>query len=97
MLNRTDSRSVVRFAWTASILPLGCQFGSPYQTSSSVSRSIFVAADAPGFTIDSPVEELGRRIILPPQLEDRRERIEARLTPLPDPRAGWAGAAAETV
>jgi glyoxalase family protein len=49
-----------------------------------------IADDAPGFTIDSPVEELGRRIILPPQFEDRRDRIEARLTPLPDPRAGWA-------
>ncbi|HEY6761972.1 MAG TPA: VOC family protein [Baekduia sp.] len=44
-----------------------------------------IADDAPGFTIDSPVEELGRRIILPPQFEDRREEIEARLTPLPDP------------
>jgi glyoxalase family protein len=49
-----------------------------------------IADDAPGFSIDSPVEELGRRIILPPQFEDRREAIEARLTPLPDPRAGWA-------
>jgi glyoxalase family protein len=44
-----------------------------------------IADDAPGFTIDSPVEELGRRIILPPQLEARREQIEKRLTPLPDP------------
>jgi glyoxalase family protein len=52
-----------------------------------------IADDAPGFTIDSPVEELGRRIILPPQFEDRRERIEARLTPLSDPRAGWAAKA----
>jgi glyoxalase family protein len=49
-----------------------------------------IADDAPGFTIDSPVEELGRKIILPPQFEDRREQLEARLTPLPDPRAGWA-------
>jgi glyoxalase family protein len=49
-----------------------------------------IADDAPGFTIDSPVEDLGRRIILPPQFEDRRESIEARLTPLPDPRAGWS-------
>jgi glyoxalase family protein len=44
-----------------------------------------IADDAPGFTIDSPVAELGRRIILPPQFEGDRERIEARLTPLPDP------------
>jgi glyoxalase family protein len=49
-----------------------------------------IADDAPGFTIDSPVEELGRKIILPPQFEPRREQLEARLTPLPDPRAGWA-------
>jgi glyoxalase family protein len=49
-----------------------------------------IADDAPGFTIDSPVEELGRRIILPARFEPERERIEKRLTPLPDPRAGWA-------
>jgi glyoxalase family protein len=49
-----------------------------------------IADDAPGFTIDSPVEDLGRKIILPPQLESRRAELEARLTPLPDPRAGWA-------
>jgi glyoxalase family protein len=48
-----------------------------------------ISDDAPGFTVDSPVSELGKRIILPPQLEDRREQIEARLTPLPDPRADW--------
>ena len=48
-----------------------------------------IADDAPGFTIDSPVEELGRKIILPPQFEATREKIEARLTPLADPRAGW--------
>jgi glyoxalase family protein len=52
-----------------------------------------IADDAPGFTIDSPVEELGRRIILPPQFEPQREAIEARLTPLPDPRAGRTAAA----
>ena len=32
-------------------------------------------------------EQLGTAIILPPQLEPHRERIEAILTPLPDPRA----------
>jgi glyoxalase family protein len=47
-----------------------------------------IADDAPGFTIDGPLEELGAKIILPPQLEPQRERITARLTPLPDPRAG---------
>ncbi len=46
-----------------------------------------IADDGPGFTVDGPVEELGSKIILPPFLEDRREEIEARLTPLPDPRS----------
>ncbi len=48
-----------------------------------------LADDAPGFTVDDPLEDLGRRIILPPRFESQREAIEARLTPLPDPRAGW--------
>ena len=48
-----------------------------------------LATEEPGFTVDGPPEEFGRRIILPPWLEDQRERVEARLTPLPDPRAGW--------
>ena len=48
-----------------------------------------LATEEPGFTVDGPVEELGRRIILPPWLEARREQVEARLTPLPDPRADW--------
>ena len=49
-----------------------------------------IADDAPGFTVDLPVEQLGTKIILPPFLEDRRDEIEARLTPLPDPRADRA-------
>jgi glyoxalase family protein len=49
-----------------------------------------IADDEPGFTVDSPVEALGTRIILPPRFEPYRAEIEARLTPLPDPRAGWA-------
>ncbi len=54
-----------------------------------------LATREPGFTVDGPVEELGTKLILPPFLEDRREEIAARLTPLPDPRAGRreAGAA----
>lgn len=48
-----------------------------------------LATEEPGFTVDGPVEELGKRIILPPWLESRREEVERRLTPLPDPRAGW--------
>ncbi|MGH7919986.1 MAG: VOC family protein [Candidatus Dormibacteraceae bacterium] len=49
-----------------------------------------LATREPGFTVDGPVEELGRKIILPPWLEAERAAVEARLTPLPDPRAGWA-------
>ena len=49
------------------------------------------ATAEPGFLVDGlDVTELGTRIILPPFLEDRREQIEARLTPLPDPRASWS-------
>jgi glyoxalase family protein len=48
-----------------------------------------IADDAPGFTVDVPLEELGSKIILPPRFEPQRQEIEARLTPLPDPRAGW--------
>jgi glyoxalase family protein len=46
-----------------------------------------IADDGPGFTVDVPLEELGSKVILPPQLEPYREQIESRLTPLPDPRA----------
>jgi glyoxalase family protein len=49
-----------------------------------------IADDGPGFAHDVPVAELGRQVVLPPWLEERRAEIEARLTPLPDPRAGWA-------
>jgi glyoxalase family protein len=49
-----------------------------------------IADDGPGFTVDVPIEELGSKIILPPKFEPQREAIEARLTPLPDPRADWA-------
>ena len=48
-----------------------------------------IADDGPGFTVDVPMEELGTKIILPPTLEPQRAAIEARLTPLPDPRADW--------
>jgi glyoxalase family protein len=49
-----------------------------------------LATKEPGFLVDGlSAEDLGTKIILPPWLEDQREQIEARLTPLPDPRAGW--------
>jgi glyoxalase family protein len=53
-----------------------------------------LATVEPGFTVDGPVEELGTRLILPPFLESRREQIAAGLTPLPDPRVGWAATGA---
>jgi glyoxalase family protein len=49
-----------------------------------------IADDAPGFTVVGyTIEQLGSAIILPPRFEPERDRIEAILTPLPDPRAGW--------
>ena len=51
-----------------------------------------ISDDAPGFTIDAPLEELGSKLILPPRLEPLRERLEATLTRLPDPRASWPAA-----
>ena len=48
-----------------------------------------IADDGPGFTVDAPLEELGHKLILPPRFEPSRERLEATLTPLPDPRADW--------
>lgn len=48
-----------------------------------------IADDGPGFTRDLPVHELGTRVILPSWLEPHRAEVEARLTPLPDPRAAW--------
>jgi glyoxalase family protein len=51
-----------------------------------------IADDGPGFTVDLPLAELGSKVILPPWLEPEREALEARLTPLPDPRANWTTA-----
>jgi glyoxalase family protein len=48
-----------------------------------------IADDGPGFAHDVPLSQLGRQVVLPPWLEPRRAEIESRLTPLPDPRAGW--------
>ena len=36
-----------------------------------------IATDNPGFTIDEPVDQLGSRLLLPPQYESQREKIEA--------------------
>ncbi len=48
-----------------------------------------IASAGPGFARDGGAEDLGRRLILPPWYEPERARIEAALTPIPDPRAGW--------
>ena len=48
-----------------------------------------IADDGPGFAEGGSIADLGRRLALPPRLEPRRAEIEARLKPLPDPRAGW--------
>jgi glyoxalase family protein len=52
-----------------------------------------LATEEPGFTVDAPVEEFGRQIILPPFLEHQRGEIEANLTPLEDPRMAWPASA----
>ncbi len=41
-----------------------------------------VATDGPGFTVDQDAEHLGKKLVLPPFLEDRREEIENRLDPI---------------
>ncbi|MGG3801673.1 ring-cleaving dioxygenase [Metabacillus fastidiosus] len=41
-----------------------------------------IATDGPGFTADSTVEALGKKLDLPPFLEDKRAEIEANLEPI---------------
>lgn len=41
-----------------------------------------IATDGPGFAIDEDPGELGEKLVLPPFLENRREEIEAGLTPI---------------
>jgi len=41
-----------------------------------------IATDNPGFTVDEPLEELGRNLKLPAQYEPMRKKIEAHLAPL---------------
>ena len=42
-----------------------------------------IATDGPGFLIDEPMADLGRRLRLPPQHEHLREQLIASLPPLP--------------
>jgi glyoxalase family protein len=46
-----------------------------------------IATEGPGFAVDEPVEELGRRLVLPPWLEPRRAEIERALQPIELPEA----------
>jgi glyoxalase family protein len=46
-----------------------------------------LATPSPGFAIDEAPEHLGEELRLPPQHEHLRERLEASLTPLVNPRA----------
>jgi glyoxalase family protein len=41
-----------------------------------------IATDGPGFDIDEAPESLGETLVLPPFLENRRQEIEANLTPI---------------
>jgi glyoxalase family protein len=45
-----------------------------------------LATFSPGFAADEPPEHLGETLVLPPWLEERRAEIEARLTPIENPR-----------
>lgn len=41
-----------------------------------------IATDGPGFTIDESPDELGSKLSLPPWFQVRRDRLDARLTPI---------------
>jgi glyoxalase family protein len=46
-----------------------------------------LATPSPGFAVDEDPEHLGEELRLPPQYEPLRDRLEAELTPLVNPRA----------
>ena len=46
-----------------------------------------IATDGPGFTVDERPEELGTTLVLPPQYESMRQRLERSLPPLRLPHA----------
>ena len=45
-----------------------------------------IATLGPGFTADEPLETLGEKLSLPPDYEPLRDKIEASVTPLVNPR-----------
>ena len=46
-----------------------------------------IATLGPGFAVDESPEELGEKLVLPPDYEHLRAKLEKVLTPLPDPRS----------
>ena len=52
-----------------------------------------LATFSPGFAADEDLEHLGESLVLPPFLESRRAEIEARLTPIENPRVAGGAAA----
>ena len=46
-----------------------------------------IATLGPGFSVDEPLETLGDKLILPPDFEHLRDKVEKILKPLPNPRA----------
>lgn len=46
-----------------------------------------IATLGPGFTVDEPLETLGEKLSLPPDYEHLRERVEATVKPLRNPRS----------
>ena len=48
-----------------------------------------ISTDAPGFTVNEPAEELGERLVLPPQYEYARATIEAHLPLITLPRHSY--------
>ena len=51
-----------------------------------------LATNEPGYDSDEPLDELGKRLVLPGEFEERREEIEAQLTDITVPRVETAGA-----
>ncbi|MFB6139963.1 MAG: VOC family protein [Halosimplex sp.] len=49
-----------------------------------------LATNGPGYDSDEPLEDLGGRLVLPGEFEERREEIEAQLTEVSVPRAETA-------
>jgi glyoxalase family protein len=49
-----------------------------------------IATLGPGFSVDEDPEHLGESLVLPPRFEPMRERIEAQLTPIENPRTAQA-------